>query len=310
MTSTPDTTPTEKEVSTLEKEKDEGRRPEAAQVASAVAVIESAITQFKPAWVFALFSGGHDSLTSSYVASLASKFDGCVHGSCAINTCIGIPATRQFVIDTCAERAWKLLEYKAADNTKSDGMPDPVIYDEYVLAHGFPGPFMHRKMYNRLKERQLRRLYRDHNLERILLISGCRSQESVRRMGNTEAFQDSGQQAWCAPIHDWSKSDCSYALTAANFKRNETALRFGRSGECLCGAFAKPGELAALDLLFACPASAARIRALEKKVREAGFPWGWEDPGTARLVEAEEPRTDVYVWLRRGRDIGRRTFMH
>ena len=135
---------------------------------------------------------------------------------------------------------------------------------------------MHRKMYNRLKERQLRRLYRDHNLERILLISGCRSQESVRRMGNTEAFQDSGQQAWCAPIHDWSKSDCSYALTAANFKRNKTALRFGRSGECLCGAFAKPGELAALE--FACPTSAARIRALEKKVREAGFPWGWEDP--------------------------------
>ena len=111
------TTDNQKGVSTLEKEKDEGRRPEAAQVASAIAVIESAITQFKPAWVFALFSGGHDSLTSSYVASLASKFDGCVH----INTGTGIKATRQFVIDTCDEHGWPLLEYAAKKNTQADG---------------------------------------------------------------------------------------------------------------------------------------------------------------------------------------------
>ena len=87
------------------------------EAASAVAVIETAVAQYKPAWVFALFSGGHDSLTASYIASLASKFDGCVH----INTGTGIKATRQFVIDTCAERGWQLREYKATENTKADG---------------------------------------------------------------------------------------------------------------------------------------------------------------------------------------------
>lgn len=46
MTSTPDTTPTEKEVSTLEKEKDEGRRSEAAQVKT---------------WHVVALSGGKDS---------------------------------------------------------------------------------------------------------------------------------------------------------------------------------------------------------------------------------------------------------
>lgn len=242
------------------------------KVVAAVQIIEDSISTFKPAWVFALFSGGHDSLTASFVASLASKFDGCVH----INTGIGIPATRQFVIDTCAQRNWPLKEYKAIENTRSDGTQDPQCYEQIVMAHGFPGAYAHRMMYVKLKERQLRKLEREHS-GRVMFISGAREQESERRMGNVRQLQIENDRAWVAPIWDWSKSECSDLLTENCFVRNQAALAFGRSGECLCGAFARPGELAALE--FACPASAARIRALEKKVREAGFPWGWEDNG-------------------------------
>lgn len=250
----------------------EEKENEGAKTAKAIALINESIQKFKPSWVFALFSGGHDSLTASYIASMADKFDGCVH----INTGIGIPATRQFVIDTCQERGWPLLEYLAVENTRADGTPDPRIYEEMVLQYGFPGPSAHQRMYANLKERQIDRLKRDHP-GRKLLVGGQRQQESARRMRSTEALHIKGRTAWCAPLYDWSKGECSRLLTAGNFKRNQVCLDLGMSGECLCGAFAKPGELAALE--FACPAVAKQIRDLEKKVRAAGFPWGWEDPG-------------------------------
>jgi hypothetical protein len=247
-------------------------------IQEAIQRIEAAVKRFKPNKIFALFSGGHDSLTASYVAA-QHGVDAVVH----INTGIGIPATRQFAEETCVEHNWKFLEYKAVQNINAKGEFDPQIYEQMVLEHGFPGPFMHRKMYSRLKERQVELLQRQH--KRILLISGCRSEESLRRMGHTEEFHSQGNRAWCAPIWDWNKVQCSGCL-GAKFRRNETALRYGRSGECLCGAFSKPGELTALQ--FACPASYQRLRDLEKKVRAAGFPWGWEDPGPPKWFQEKQ----------------------
>lgn len=239
------------------------------RIEKALAVLGDAIRQFNPQWVFALFSGGHDSLTSSYIASLHSKFNGCVH----INTGIGIPATRQFVIDTCSERGWPLKEYKAIENTYADGSPNPMDYEAIVLREGFPGPSGHSIMYRRLKQYQLERVRRDYG--RVLFISGERAQESARRKRHTAIPTSTrGRMSFVTPIRDWSKSECSDALTQAGFKRNKVVLDLGRSGECLCGAYAEEGELAVVE--FACPATAERIRNLEQRVREAGHPWGWE----------------------------------
>lgn len=242
------------------------------RVHDAVAGMEQAIKQFNPRWVFALFSGGGDSRTASYVASLHPRFNGCVF----INTGTGIEATRQHVIDTCAEQAWPLKEYKAKENTKADGTPDPMDYEQIVLTHGFPGPIQHRAMYSKLKERAIRMLMREHD-GNVLLVSGAREQESERRMGHGSVVHKEGRQIWLNIIWNWSKSECSEVLASARIKPNEAALKFGRSGECLCGAFARRGELAALEL--ADPVRAAEIRDLELRVRANGFPWGWEDPG-------------------------------
>ena len=59
-------------------------------------VLDQAIAACKPKAVFGLFSGGHDSLTATYVASQHSAFTAAVH----INTGIGIEATREFVRKT------------------------------------------------------------------------------------------------------------------------------------------------------------------------------------------------------------------
>jgi len=153
-----------------------------------------------------------------------------------------------------------------------------------------PTKFGHNKMYNRLKERQIRRLLRDHKRhrhDRILLVSGCRSQESRRRMGHVEEIQRDGCRVWMAPLHDWSKLDVEACIKSEQLPENPVVRLLSKSGECLCGAFAKKGELAELECFYPCVAK--RIRDLEQQVRARGFPWGWEEGPPA-------------WWLRKKRD--------
>lgn len=251
----------------------------------ATAVIDSAVATHNASRVFAMFSGGHDSLTATHIAAQHPKFVAAVH----INTGIGIEQTRQFVRDTCEENGWPLLEYRATDQGQD--------YDEIVREHGFPGSneIGHRAMYSRLKERPLRQLFRDyrgHPRERLVLVSGCRQQESTRRMGNVSAIQQDGRKVWAAPIWTWSKSDCNDYIAAQGLKRNEVVDLLHMSGECLCGAFATPDELDEIALWF--PEEADRIRLLEAEVMAAGFPWRWcESPPQ---WWREQKRGQAFFW--------------
>src|SRR6266566_4006693 len=70
-------------------------------------LLRSAIHRFRPRHVVALFSGGHDSLVATHIASSTKQFRFALH----INTGIGIPATRDFVLNTCARLLIPLREY-------------------------------------------------------------------------------------------------------------------------------------------------------------------------------------------------------
>lgn len=242
----------------------------------AIGRITDARRRFNPVAVIGLFSGGHDSAAANLIAHAAGA-DASLH----INTGIGVEQTREYVRRTCADRQWKLYEYNAVENTKKDGTPDPQIYADIVRKDGFPGPFMHRKMYNRLKQRQLERFERDIRAtpkSPVIYISGIRSDESKRRKMHLASDKETGlnrkgRQIFLAPIHDWSKRDCAECMTHFNQPRNEVVDLIHKSGECLCGAFAKPGELAELKCWF--PETAKIIEDLEKEVMTK-FPWGWE----------------------------------
>lgn len=253
----------------------------AAKIRFASGRINEAIIKHRPIAVFALFSGGHDSLSSTYIAQDFSA--SAVH----INTGIGVPLTRKFVHETCKTLGCELIELKAAESTNAKGQPDPQIYKTLVMRHGFPGPGVHGMMYSSLKERALRRLARMYgasargkNPRRIMLIAGCRSQESVRRMGNVEPVQVDGRFIWVNPIHDWTKLDTSALIQHAGLKRNIIVDLIHKSGECLCGAFAKPGELAELALWPQTRPAYNQIIKLQKEAAAAGVHavWGTRPP--------------------------------
>lgn len=251
--------------------------------------LESAIEQCSPKYVVALLSGGHDSMSVTHFVAraLGARLSAVVH----VNTGIGIPQTRQYVRDQCAGYGWNLLEYKAAENTKEDGTPDPMIYEDIVMQNGFPGPDAHRIMYSKLKERQLRRLARDFGAtpaEPMMLISGVRTEESSRRMGNTKLLDVQGRTIWLAPFINMTAIDCGEYMQRESIARNPVKDLIHMSGECLCGAYAHPGELKEIALWY--PETAAEIRRIEAKVASAGFPWGWEDPPPSWWVKRKQAK--------------------
>ena len=220
---------------------------------------ELADGRVRAAWCV-LYSGGNDSTILAHM--MRKRADFAVHA----NTTIGIEDTRQFVRDTCQAWGLELIERTA-----------PQSYRDLVLERGFPGPAMHYKMFQRLKERCLEQVRRElvgnPRKERVLFIAGRRRAES-RRRANIPLWEVDGSVIWASPIAMWTKEDMGvYRAIAARdgdpVPFNSVSDALGMSGECLCGAFAQDGELDRIRLWY--PDTAAEIDRLEADVKAAGI---------------------------------------
>lgn len=253
----------------------------------ALETISEACETYNCKKVFCLFSGGGDSTAALRVAVEHPNFVAAVH----CNTGIGVEATREYAREVCRELRCPLIEYKATENVNAKGKPDPQIYEQMVMEYGFPGPtkFGHGKMYVRLKDRGIARLMREETdrQENVVLASGCRSEESTRRMGTSKRIcqgqmrkngrLDEPRRIWVNHILDWSKGDTVALRESSGIKENPVSALLGMSGECLCGAYAQPGELDRLMSHDLTRPVGEYIFGLQKRVIEAGFPWGWEE---------------------------------
>lgn len=229
-----------------------------------------------------LFSGGNDSTT------VAHMFRGIANVAVHANTGIGIEQTRQYVRDTCQSWNIPLIEKGPKPNRS---------YRELVLGEamaqardgsglrplwkGFPsskGP-SHNVMFNKLKQDAIdaakRELVSNPRKERIIFVGGIRRAESARRKKRTWLDRN-GSAVNVSPIINWSKLDMNeYRRRNPDVPRNEVSDLIHMSGECLCGAFAHPGELD--EIAFWFPDVADEIRQLEREAKERGIErcrWG------------------------------------
>lgn len=241
-------------------------------VAEAEAILDRAYIEHQPVAIFLLFSGGHDSLTATHVGAKWASDRRIPFTVAHINTGVGIEQTRQFVRQTCMTQGWNLRELHA-DRTEQ-------TYEYIVRKYGFPGPAGHPYMYRRLKERKVERLVREAKVghprsSRVFLITGMRREESQRRKMHVDFSRRRGAQVWMAPLEHWSKGDCNRYLEAHDLPRNEVVDLLHMSGECLCGAYARPDEMVDLEHWF--PETAAYLHDLEREVETLGIAscmWG------------------------------------
>ena len=243
------------------------------KISRAHGILDEAHKEHDPIEVWGMFSGGYDSLVCAHVVDqwASEKMDAVVH----INTGIGVPQTRDYVRETAKKLGWELREYRAADYVRGDGTPDPQIYEDLVQEFGFPGPVHHRKMFNRLKGRAINMAIRETKTERfdrIMLCTGIRRDESDRRSRIKDPVDRKGAKVWTNPILDFTKQDIREYMHLHDLPLNEVVELLCMSGECLCGAYAKPGELEKIDTCY--PEVAERIRRIQDSV---SHPWGWEE---------------------------------
>lgn len=230
-----------------------------------------------------LFSGGHDSLCATFIASHHPRFDGVVHH---INTTIGAKATRDFTKEVAAELQWELRIWQSNFS-----------YERFVKRLGFPGPGAHQWAYTNLKERCISKMGKGRG--RFCLITGCRSQESTRRMGHIEPIKigetskrtgktTRTNRIWVSPCFDWSTEDQSRFMDHFDLPRNPIKQSpLAMSGECFCGAFARPGELEMIRIY--APDVAEEIDRLSAIAREAGTHciWGTRKKSEKGLITVE-----------------------
>lgn len=236
-------------------------------------VLAEGITEHFPSQVYALLSGGDDSLTSTSIAENHPLFRGAIH----LDTGTGVPETREFVEEVCRARGWPLQVYSAPP-----GEYERLVLDGYrtrsgKLHQGFPcGPTSHNTMYYYLKKKQLYAVLRDHKTsrhDRIGFVAGIRIPESVRRQRSQMArhhYKDTERSiVWLHPILDWTKPDCLDYLSEQSIPRNPVSVNCHRSGECLCGALANNAELD--EIAFFYPSVGERYAKLAAEVRARGI---------------------------------------
>lgn len=243
---------------------------EALNVAHRIA--RDALREYRPVKTFLLFSGGNDSAV--LLDTMWGHADAIVH----INTGIGIPEAHEFARQAAKRYPLPFLEYRP-----------PIGYRTLVLKKwkGLPGPGMHNIVYQRLKERCIEQLWRDHRTgergERYVLLSGIRRAESPRRKQRTEAVERKGARVYVKPLFDWSNDETRTYHRVHNLPTNPVAANLHMSGECLCGAMAGQDETRAerAAIRFFYPEFDKLLTEIENEAKALGLPyteWGVRRP--------------------------------
>lgn len=292
-------------------------------IAEGTGIMREAIEQYRPVAIVAAYSSGDDSSVSTHFAM--SNFSDCFVFNAS--TMVALEPSRCHLREVCQRFNWQLEIGEA----NAEGQPatmlvprddgsgkkkkvafDPAIlpagkwsdgasaYEELVLNHGFPGPGMHHRAYQRLKERPFRRMLKRFGASpvdgkpKVLIVSGIRHDESSRRAGYQRAcaagyFGD----IWVNPFYWRSAVDFEAYRQEFGLPRNPVKRLCGISGECCCGSFGEPKrELPAYRQVD--PQFADYLDGLCARVAANGFPWDWGERPPQSWIDMRRGQTLLF----------------
>lgn len=264
-------------------------------IARGKAIIQEVIELYRPIAVVAMFSGGNDSIVATHFA--VSNIPGCrvFHA----DTLVGLSPTHEHVLKCAKTEKWditigqataegppkkmrlngKLVPFDEAILPAGKWTDADRAYEEYTLNWGFPGRSkpQHARMYQRLKERPIRRFLKTLGAKAgspIMLISGVRHDESAIRAGYKRAYaMGRMNDLWVNPFYYSTAGEFAVYRDEFGLPQNPVKRTCGISGECCCGTFGSNAERQAYQMVD--PAFDAYLSDLESRVESNGFPWKW-----------------------------------
>jgi 3'-phosphoadenosine 5'-phosphosulfate sulfotransferase (PAPS reductase)/FAD synthetase len=236
-------------------------------------LIARARDEHDPVAVWCLFSGGNDSTVLAH--RCRTHYDGLAY----IDTGTAVPGVAKFVRDFALWLDKPLRVLYARDAYRRLVLGGTVRHNGTIeRGIGFPGPAMHGRTYERLKEQQIISFLREckegqSQRARVLFLSGVRRAES-RRRAKREPITRLGRTSavFVNPLINWTDLDVRRYSRQHHLPESDAAALLHRSGECNCGAFASATqERAMLKTLY--PDFFQNIEALEAEAEAAGLRW-------------------------------------
>lgn len=175
-------------------------------------------------------------------------------------------------------------------------------YFEVVKQHGFPGKTKtaHSWMYRWLKDHTVGSIIssiRQNKRNRpIVIISGARKYESVRRMGTSKDITVQGNNIWVNICNEWTNGEVHAFATDNNLDkyRSPISKSIGISGECFCGCFSSKGELN--EVKIASPSTYEKITYIHKWLKEnTDKDWDWESGPTDQYIREKYGQINMFT---------------
>lgn len=256
-------------------------------------LIDKAILEHRPYAIIVGLTTGGDSLVAFHVAKMLCTVDACF----TCDTTIAAHETIKNCQDVCEKYKTKWIckapPYGGLQENNN-------TYFELVRQHGFPGKTKttHNWMYRYLKDHTVAKIvssFKQGKRRPIIIISGARKHESVRRFGTSKDITVNKGTIWVNILNEWTDSDMQEFKTDNRIddERSPISKIMGISGECFCGCFAQKNEL--MELKCASRDTYNKIVGIQKWLTEnTKMKWGWEDSPPASWIQEQKGQLNMF----------------
>jgi phosphoadenosine phosphosulfate reductase len=204
--------------------------------------------------VYAMFSGGRDSLVTLHLSlrALKNKVE-----ALFIDTGISTPGLKEYVESIAKEF-----------NVKLNIVSPKYNYFELVLKKGFP-TITRRWCKEYLKLKPLKDWINERDPEKILLITGVRADESWMKARTKKLLKHKFLKTTTyAPILYWTEEEVKEYIKFYKLRECPLYETYGKAYDCWCSVFKSPADFATLALNN--PEFFKKFVKLESKLRSKG----------------------------------------
>lgn len=235
-------------------------------------ILTTAIKQWQPKSLVALYSGGYDSAVTTHLLHALDTHGLPIHVA-AIDTQLAADGWREYVQDVADGQGWDFKIYKSDKAWQQ--------FLEQIQKFGCPkSRKMHSMVFNLLKGRVIEAIHmamKTRRSDKTLFVSGMRRAESAFRKEAAEVQRiGHSNRIFTSPIVYWTQEDCDLYRIEHELPDNPFYGTVKGSGDCQCNW----ADFISLETLrkFSPALARGNVSLIDKLSRDLhGFGWDSRD---------------------------------